>query len=255
MKKYKLIKWYPGLPPYWKNNPPVVKKNAQGDYYAGSPTGNTYIKGQNVENNPEFWEKIVEKNYEILKLKGKNSGNIVKYKFGHFLKLFDIHSVKRISDGEVFTVGDRVRVGNVNMGHIIESMKIDEKRNSIYVSGRKDRQRSFGQLLENIEHDPLSEPVFTTEDGVDIYEGDTYYFISPIIKDKITKVSSATNNSNGSYADYYFSSREKAQQWIEDNEPKYSKKDIKDALKNSLFHIASNCQVVDVTRVRNKLNL
>ena len=71
---------------------------------------NLWISREEVENNPEFWEEVVD--YEILELKSpfgpipvrthKMLNNFSKYRE----RGYEIKSIKRLSDGEVFTVGD-----------------------------------------------------------------------------------------------------------------------------------------------------
>ena len=70
-KKYKLIKEYPGSPEL------------------GIIAEERYV----MKDQPEYWEEVVEKDYEIL------ISRVVPQ---------EILSVKRLSDGEVFTIGDEV---------------------------------------------------------------------------------------------------------------------------------------------------
>lgn len=67
MKKYKLLKWYPSLPRDWK----IGMNVGMGDRNWGySPTSSIEydkcLDNKEVENNPEFWEEIIEKDYEII---------------------------------------------------------------------------------------------------------------------------------------------------------------------------------------------
>ena len=89
--------------------------------YPGSPKlGNTIDNLENdwIENYPEFWELVVEKDYEILSLvasernpqhkKGSKFLHNKDYGFKnmHPTEFWDIYSVKRISDNKIFTIGD-----------------------------------------------------------------------------------------------------------------------------------------------------
>ena len=109
MNKYKLIKEYPG-------------SLQLGTKILSDDT-------QFVTNFPEFWEKVVEKEYEILSFSFNNnridtlrenglygiSTGICKQDIGNYgidsYSSWDINSVKRLSDGEVFTVGDNFKDG------------------------------------------------------------------------------------------------------------------------------------------------
>ena len=105
MKKYKLIKLYPGGPSKLGH---IVEfpNDRDFEYYS---------------QNPEFWELVVEPDYEVyqvlyateIRTLFDGQYRLFQYGLGFDLEyLLDnggkIHSVKRLSDGEVFTVGDRV---------------------------------------------------------------------------------------------------------------------------------------------------
>jgi hypothetical protein len=125
--KYKLIKKYPGSDPVGT----IVTGYGKDGWYSKGPGGKTY-DWTLVVYNPEYWEEVVEKDYEILSFKqdsgitdlwtkfsGGWSRNVngypatAPYTLEDILKnnLYTIHSVKRLSDGEVFTVGDRINIG------------------------------------------------------------------------------------------------------------------------------------------------
>src|SRR6056297_1473797 len=54
-RKYKLIMWYPGLPDNWKHEEVVLEK--YGTMYRKHTPG-WGVSQNDVENNPEYWEKI-----------------------------------------------------------------------------------------------------------------------------------------------------------------------------------------------------
>ena len=110
--KYKLIKLLP-----FENSPrigyisqPHLSQKDEDHYWNGL--------WFNPENYPEFWQPVVEKNYEILSLvasekhpqhkKGSKFLHNKDYKFKnmHPTEFWDIYSVKRISDNKIFTIGD-----------------------------------------------------------------------------------------------------------------------------------------------------
>ena len=108
MKKYKLIKTYPG-------SPELSTEIIETQINSLCPVNECYISGKtfmligddsfeikNPKNYPEFWEKVVEKDYEILCIKHKKSKCFYRNSIDlRNLNLYDIHSVKRLSDGEV----------------------------------------------------------------------------------------------------------------------------------------------------------
>ena len=334
MKKYKLIKHYPGSPNCELGT--IFEYHSQtGNYFAEE---GWYIHSRFVVNQPEFWEEVEEKNYEILSIFANtdinaidkntvvsnrnnkyfvNESEGISFPYNRFFtnSNWSIHSIKRLSDGEVFTVGDKVEHGYLCCG---EEKRLKWNINSISIENNRLKlfsgtgfYREIGEIVKQ------KQPVFTTEDGVGIYQGDKYFFvgIGDLINSNIVHDAESWHRNNdinefkrfstkkgareyidsqkvlfisedgvemtkgdiywvpqagydeacmfkaSSTKDYKkddskrFSTEESAQKYIDENKVKYSKKDIKEALKDSLFHIASNCQVVDVTRVKNKLDI
>jgi len=207
-----------------------------------------------VEPSSEFWEEIVEKDYEILSFINNSDPAIwkntpatlradgkyrinddsdgwtldcllsvgVSVKSGHL----KIHSVKRLNDGEVFTVGDEVKSIHWTKGSsIIESFEIKDGKLRILEKGQNSDTSKWLSLecICKIKKSVL----FTTEDGVDIYEGDIVHQV----------------NKNFEYYSYYwgiqhgnkgvpfenfkmFSTKEKAEEFIILNKPCLSINDV-----------------------------
>lgn len=157
MKKYKLIKEYPGSPELG------TTKLAQ----------NISIEGEY----PEFWKEAVEKDYEILATRLKKSGIIISKgnfsKPGYCGNNETIHSVKRVSDGEVFTVDKYVENTQYPQKHRgkITKFILDGDTVRVYYSNGWDRLKYISNCKQ---------PLFTTEDGVKIFEGDRIYWQSPM---------------------------------------------------------------------------
>lgn len=82
---------------------------------------------------------------------------------------FGIHSIKRLSDGVIFTVGDRID-GSTYTNRTILSFNLHENTISI-------GQSKGITSLECAKHSK-KQPLFKTEDGVDIFEGDIYYIVN-----------------------------------------------------------------------------
>lgn len=123
----------------------------------------------NPKNYPEFWEEIVEKDYEILSYIGKSTKNVLSAKLDPFVnnkliewedKNLDIHSVKRLSDGEIFTVGDKTDVG------IIESIQFDDLKEL----GIKVSDLCGDWIYYSIGIIEKKQPLFTTEQRSEIEE-------------------------------------------------------------------------------------
>lgn len=136
------------------------------------------------------WQEVIEKDYEILSIKCKieNFGDYILNKIsnGKFAneykqiefnnQFYSIYSVKRNSDGEVFTVGDKITYGKNTKGEgkIIESFHF--KYNKIYIKYECDICKFDDWLGSNFQH--YKQPLLTTRDGVDIFKGDIFYFVT-----------------------------------------------------------------------------
>jgi len=188
------------------------------------------------EKYPEFWQEVVEKDYEILSFKsiGYNfTWSITNDKLycsevindktwtqDELLKPFHkmyIHSVKRLSDGEIFTIGDKIQTSKVltiNSFIIIDNELLISPFEIIGTIGLNNFQK-------------VKQPLFTTEDDVDIFEGDEYCTIEKdTLRYRIKEI--AKKNSAGKNQDllYYFSTKEKAEEYIIMNKPCLSLNDF-----------------------------
>lgn len=191
--------------------------------YPGSPKlGNTIDNLENdwIENYPEFWELVVEKDYEILSLvsseknpqhkKGSKFLHNKDYKFKnmHPTEFWDIYSVKRISDNKIFTIGDFYE------DLIIEKMVMSVDDNILTTYKPK-----------------IKEPIFQTEDGVDIFEDNKYYYINSNFSDPWeiihTKADCPGIIDKNDLNYKRFSTKEKAEEYILLNKPCLSVNDIK----------------------------
>lgn len=191
------------------------------------------LSKEEVENNPEFWEEIVEKDYEILKIRAKSNhpnipvNKVVDSWVNVNLDYFDIYSVKRLSDGEVFTIGDRIRVGWKNRVCTIESIYYNEhKQLSFKIRGYKAPlvfvfTEDFPEKVKNI--------LFTTEDGVEIFEGDKFYCVTVPNKFEIIERFGGDGLAvqEESIRKRTFSTKRSAEEYVLMNKPCLSMNDIK----------------------------
>lgn len=143
-----------------------------------------------------------------------------------------IYSIRRLSDGEVFTVGNRVRheVKGFDNKHLrYNNWTINEFR---LIDGkiRCYSGTGFNININDLEH--RKQPFFITEDGKKIFEGDSYSFIEPYTF--YAQASIAPDKNDWKHNTMRFSTREKAEKWIEDNKPKYSKNNVIEMVDKSL---------------------
>jgi hypothetical protein len=171
MKKYKLIKEYPASPKLGF----IVFERHCGMYH-NIETGNMY-GSQMIESQPEYWEEVIEKDYEIISYVAKdNPTNITtKIRVAHLNEYYwKIHSVKRLSDGEVFTVGDSVKVYEYSYIKNITGIIINS--NPLVKEGIWLRYDSGSSHLSHATK--VKQPIFLTHDGKDIFAGDKVWWVN-----------------------------------------------------------------------------
>lgn len=220
MKKYKCICEFPGVK-YQEECHNVDREGGQFITESG-----LYVL--DPKDHPKFWREVVEKEYEILSYKSLYNGTILFFKKKWDKDFFknsewSIHSVKRLSDGEVFTIGD-----SINSKQWSKS-SINDVINSIFISDKK-HSESFNNLpekcivlktkltwqtsLENAVKIVFKQKLFTTEDEVDIFEGDTYSYIRRDLSLYIDRVAGKNECSGDNLGYKNFSTREKAEEYI-----------------------------------------
>lgn len=248
-KKYKLIKEYPGSLKLGYIIEQINNgKNSEDNYYTNC---NWVIPSKF----PEFWEEIIEKEYEILKFSdGFNiyckmfSGlftinTTYTYDEEYLLKCqYKIYSVKRLSDGKIFTIGDKVcwdwTECNVKY-FVIDALRLSFDKSEIILEFEKRNvfEGLFNDEKFNFRHYEESQPLFTTEDGVEIFEKDSYFLV--------------TNDFKKAFCSFYsesdlkyklFSDGEKADEYIKMNKPEFSRKQVIE-LVNSLSRVANTISI------------
>lgn len=237
LKKYKLVREYPGSPKLGTN---AIYDNGNGYRIEGYG----FVTLNTVENYSEFWEEI--KGYPKI-ISFRSHGQIYDFPNGYDKQfdnkifanqvLFEIYQVA-VSENEVFTVGDRVihnhKDGTKRHGNIT---RFTYKEPHMYVDVDYDKTSGYSfATIDTIEKHKQS--LFTTEDRVDKYFGDMYYYIvvNSILanswKAMIDRVD-WENPSKPPLGQIQFDDRDKAEEWILNNKPIFSMKDIDDALECS----------------------
>lgn len=227
MKKYKLIKEYPGSPELGYIISPIKDAIFPHYYYKQA------ITPEVIENSPEFWEEVIEKpkSYEILSfvanenhglkgyivhiVDGKSTvgNNLVEEYIQDVDDWWEIYSVKRLSDGKVFTIGDRV-----NDEYTINRFELS-KWFSILVYINEGHQGWIS--FENLYHS--KKPIFTSDDGVDIFEKQIYFDTGgESWKPRFRMCEKGDQN----YSFPKFSTEEAVKEYIRNNKPIFSFNDV-----------------------------
>jgi len=234
MKKYKLIKEYPGSPEL----DTIVSK--VGNYYLDtkkeSPT--VWLFPVSVEKYPKFWSEIKEPNYLITAFKMRGTGAhrpIGKDGLYGYTEPFtslqdmlrgghEVYSVKN-SKGIEWTFGDRYTFEAGDLVHKITSFDIlgDE-----LVINHERGRCSIEHIVK------AKEPIFTSADGIEYTEENLDYKLFSVLpkatwEEKRSPVSYALQSKSW----LHFHTKEARQEYIDNNKPKYSLVDIEKAYNDS----------------------
>lgn len=234
MKKYKLIKEYPGSPKLGSIYKEQSAKDFQQRRYI--PVEVKYQEDclWSLERySPEYWKEVVEKEYEILSFIQDSSGEIwiqdKKQGYGFWSKngfitspyitetilgnpYYSIHSVKRLSDGEVFTIGDKI--GDYSYSYEIKSLHITDQ-----YKGGVSIEVTIGGYLSIVDIKKTKQKLFTTEDGVDRYAGDQLWYVFYLSDYSLNSLTLVNSNFTSTDNVKYFSTKEKAEEYIIRNKP------------------------------------
>lgn len=225
MKKFKLIQEYPNSQPL---NTIFEEYSSSNDYFrtvSGCYDGKWTL--DYFESNPKFYEQVFEKDYEILSWKTPNM--IVTSVIGLDEKQCQIYSIKRLSDGEIFTIGDKI--SNNGVACDLEKIVIDGNYVWFYYHYpinseiSKKYSQQYTNSLKNVKK--AKSPLFKTEDGVDIYNSTQVYFIRKTwIISSFNADYDCIGVSKNLGFDKYFSTKEAAEEYIILNKPCLSINDI-----------------------------
>ena len=246
MKKYRLIKNYPGCS--WRFN---------------SICSNDFIwendKKVYLKNYPEFWEEVIEKDYEILSLLLKKgyTYKVTKVDLSNsrgfieaLLNCYNnrIYSIKRLSDGKIFTLGDIIRHNNNVAYPIGELTKITIVNDTLFFESNRNY---YGFNANMCFISKVQQPLFITEDGFPIYQGDTYWCVNTAphlwsIFQQTAKERTILNKTV-----IAFKSVDLAQKYIDDNKPKvklFTTEDGVDIFEgDEVFELINNTKIFRIT--------
>lgn len=222
-------------------------KTEDGKWYCPQIQLNINIDESKIGEGKRFQivKEETKRDWEILKIKNSYDGNIITYnskgepihrtdgcRIQNTLNLkqclntknVDIFQVKRLLDGEIFTLGDKVDF-IVSTNQVIKEFSLTGNHISVISEVSKDSLSAIKK----------SKPVlFITEDGKEIYSGDSYYsvcykkYLNEEPFSKINGKFTAIYPSDNEVLNYlkFFSSYEAAENYIIMNKPCLSINDI-----------------------------
>lgn len=206
-KKYKLIKEYPGSLKkgiiVWKknNSDGITYENESGKTTTISSTNYDFFK-KHVTDYPEFWEE-----YEI------KAGDNIK-----FLKSFDSSQ-----KGDIVKITRSTKERCATHGGIwVDYTRTSGRQGGFRVGGNGYFE---GEDFEITDEEISKQPLFTTEDGVDIFEGDKIHYCNKDYKLYDSKAGSKFHGGKNKHFKY-FSTKEAAEEYILMNKPCLSISDV-----------------------------
>ncbi len=199
MRKFKLIKKYPQC--RYNIGDVITFKNEWKEFF---------ISVNECEKYPENWEEVSinKKEFEILSFKRIKEHPMCYSKVGDIIENesnedFDpiyedtiiIYSVKRISDGTVFTINDKIIARNRTVGFIKNFKIIGESFIKVFFDVESGNTISYIYQLSDIELVKNSiKPLFKTNDGVEIFKEDKCYYFNDLHLEYIIKSHDYINN-------------------------------------------------------------
>jgi hypothetical protein len=145
---------------------------------------------------------------------------------------YNINSVKRLSNGEIFTIGDNIQYCKNQYKIIKFDISNTNTSNKIVVTVD---WKQYQYELQSIQH--VKSSLFTTEDGVDIYEGMEVFLVHPTTLNTIVGLGTIEYFSYKGWL--FFSTKEAAELFILENKPCLSYNDVKSYIENNNFYSAT----------------
>lgn len=168
----------------------ATETHSEKNYKVSYPQNYTIPKW--IVENSNDWEEVKEENYEILSFRSTTKDPLIVNKneigsFGRCVPLnrllfgicsvedgtWEIYSVKRLSDGEIFTIGDSIIFENFNVK--VSNFNIVDGLMFVNFDREVGDLNCFGVNI--IIAKKAQKPIFTTHDGVDVFsrEERVYY--------------------------------------------------------------------------------
>jgi hypothetical protein len=192
---------------------------------------------------PKEWEIVAYKIADNIFIREHNEKNYFNVNGRSFFERIseeklplnkEIHSVKRLSDGEVFKVGEVTNYGEVTRFEIIDDEVLASyyKEYFVFTVCADCGRVSFNKLKK-------AKPIlFTTSDGIDVREGDRVWFVDKDSFEIDFYDFNVYANGKEDLKHYpaqhlYFSTEAKAKEYVLWNKPALSLSEIKEVLERT----------------------
>lgn len=192
------------------------------------------IPKQSIEDNG-MWYK--EDGFEILSFRINNKyifpadENTTKaFQLG--IGIMEIYSAKKLNDNEVLTLGDKYVAYNGSIGGSISEFRL--VRGEIHIN-------CVNIPLNDIQK--VGEPLFKTQDGVELFGGESIYGVTDDFQLCYTSIATKENVKGVRI----FAKKENAETFIKENKPQYSLNDIRNVLTKQME--CTNWVMIDVDKI------
>lgn len=167
-----------------------------------------------------------------------------------------IEKVKRLSDNEIFTIGDKVKnLTDFDFRENCEIVRFYIFNNALVCDLKNSNGVRIKFSLSLIEKIVERTILFTTEDNIKIYEEDRYWTVSPLEFYLVPHIASSSDNPHY-HGDKAFSTEEKAKEYIMMNKPCLSVNDVMNEEKGAWggFNVALSQLLIKLAKQKlNKL--
>jgi hypothetical protein len=200
----------------------------------GAKWGDWEIPFWVIENSND-WELVVEKDYEILSFRNRENNLLYTLYDGRYktqnidgftdlgdrdlqycMKYYEIRSIKRLSDNEIFTLRDNI---TYNESCSVKIISLECENHTILININN------GGFYFLKDAEKVKPCLFTTLDGVEIFKGDTYWYVNTNTFDVLSYKADKMIMPN-----LPFSTEIAAKNYKAENGKKYSLIDVKKAL-------------------------
>ena len=219
-KIYKCIKKYP-------DGPKIGATAVEGSIGYRTLENGIYNK-KDIENYPEFWELIIEKEWEIITAKIHTATVRCDIDGIQCISGWEIKSIKRLSDNTIFSIGDKIKVScheKNESPEIITKIELNKEGNPCLFTSKFCNNGI--DLFKSVKY----KKIITTDDGVDLYKNDYFWHVDPYFSVSKGVLDTTCPEFSPLKGYKHFSTEKAAKDWLEINKPKYSLNKIQNTFK------------------------
>jgi hypothetical protein len=216
-----------------------IAESVDSHYYRIGDSSNLIPK-RFIENSNDWVEVIENKEWLVTTLAYKDGAVVnlftqenLEY---HLKKGCDVTQIYRLTDGEIFTIGDKI-IGKSETICTIKKIWINPDCNTQILFNPEDEGISLMSAMK-------AKPIFLSEDKIPIYYGDKYWYVTPDFKlfscTFAEESQKPINQCSGNYNNKIFSHVDEARTYIIMNKPCLSLVETKSFDMNGLTNLVKS---------------